>query len=481
MSAVRILSGQQLNCQIASRLAPALRAAISSIGPSGGSAIYARGNSVKRASCAIEIIRHFTGDSVEETLLREAFVSAHRDWGDGIGRLAAMFEGALATVNQLVNSGVHPTAHGRAVMSLLPELEQHFGSVTTPYTCPDKLLNTFNLPPSSLSKVKEAINAVGEDGHIEVSASDKPGIQYTKINGFIAGMKALMQGPKIAFSQVYVLVINDILRDGSSLLPIVEGFAKSDKSLIIVARGLEGSARQLLEVNRSSDVLKVAVFEPEQKGVGAEAILTDLAASTGATLVCESLGYSLASLTPDMLGMAESCHSQGMRLIFNQPQGNSNDIALRLKDITSDIKKFRYLELDRENAIRRYARLTGSWVEIAVGDSDAIPGLRDRVSKACAAVRMAKASGVIAGGGVGLTAVAERLDANATTCSSDRAARYMLVRTLQAPQRALRHNAVSDDRVTQLADPAELSRRLTRIAISLALQFMSIEAAVLRK
>jgi len=480
MTAKKVLSGHQFRYRSILHQSPAIKAAIRSIGPDGRAAVYAQGNSIKRAESAIEIIRHFSGDSAEETILKEEFVSAQQDLGDGIARLAAIFDGALCAVNELLAAGVHPTQHSRAVSSLLGELDRHFESVTTPYAGPDSLINTFDLPDTAVNVIKEALSAAGEGGHVEVSENDEPGVQYQQVKGFIADMKPLTRGPFLPMDQVYVLVINDILQDQSNLLSIIEGFANSDKSLVIAARGLAGSAKQLLEINRSSGVLRVVVFEPEQKGTMAELILADLAAATGATLVCEKLGQSLSRLTPNMLGMASGCRIQGSRMILSEPKADASAVAMRLKEIEADIHKARYLELDRENSRRRYARLAGNWVEITVGKSATTPGLHERVSRACSAVRMAQHSGVIAGGGVGLTAVADRLAAKKRVSSADNAAIYMLTRALKGPQQALRQNAAKESPVQELSDPAELSRKLAHIASSLALQFMTIEAAVLR-
>lgn len=487
MTATRVLTGDQLRLGLPKNLAPALRAAAASMGPSGRAVLYEQGASVRRATAGIDIIRHFTGDSVEETLLRETFVAAQQDLNDGISRLAAMFEGALHSARRAVAAGVHPTALSRSVTALLPEVDEHFATLTRHTTDPEPVLRGFDLPDLALPPIRDALAKAGDDGHIEVSARRERGIDHIAFRGFLATMEPLLDGTLDQMDRVHVLVVNDILNDLTPLVPVIEGFAKSDKSLVIAARGLEGTAKQLLEQNRVAGVLRVMAFAPARKGDRAVDILTDLAVATGATLIAEETGQSLARLTPDMLGTATSLRRQGTRLIFSEPQGDTEEIAARLKTIEAVIQKNRYLALDREFAQRRYTRLAGRWVELAVGDSPTCPDLRERIERAMSAVRGVRTHGGIEGAGKGLSAVAALLEARPPGSEDARAARSMLACALRGPERALRVNDGRDDgysewskNLPELTDPADLSRNLLEIAVSLALQMMTLEAAVLR-
>ncbi len=480
MSVCTLLSGEQVHSRIPRQLSVVVQAAMRSMGPCGRTAVYTQGNRVVHTRNAIDIIRYFTGDSPEETLLRETFVAAQRDLHDGIARLAAMFDAALSAGYALIASGIHPTLLHRRVTALLPELAHHFAQVTTPFAVSDDILRTFDLDDATLPQLHHALAVAGAEGHIEVSARHRPGLQTMHIQGFITDVNALTQGPHLAMSHSYVLVINDILRDQTTLLNILEAFANSNKSLVIIARGLEGEIRKLLEVNRASGVLNVAVYQPQQAGSAAREMLTDSAVATGATLVCEELGHSLATLTPNMLGRAARCELQGTRLIFSQPEGDNYRIALRLDEIKRVIEKSRYLQLDRENLVRRHARLAGNWVEICVGESATDAGLFSKISRACSAIAMARVSGVIAGGGAGLAEIAKRIEAHPTCNPADRAACTLLTRALLAPQKALLENGCHSDVTETLSDPAAHAHQLLQIAVSLALQFMTIDAAVLR-
>lgn len=487
MSATRVLFGDQLRLGMTDRLAPALRAAAASLGPQGVGALYTLGGAVRRAETGVDIIRHFTGQSAEEKLVREAFVAADQGLHDGTARLAAMLDAALSASGEAIAAGIHPTLLSRAVSALFPEVNAQFAACTAPFGDPAAVLRAFDLPEEAVTALRAALDQAGQEGHVEVSEHPEPGIECNASQGFIVDMKPLIGGTHYHMERVSVLVVNDVIRDLKPLLPVIEGFAKSDKSLFIAARGLEGDAKQLLERNRVAGILRVSAFEPVDKGPRAAEMLTDLAVASGAEMISEETGRSLAHLTPDMLGAASALQRQGDRITFLEPKGNGDEIALRLRGIAAEVVRNRYLALDREHAQRRHSRLAGRWVELSVGEDPAQPGLLARVERAMKSARSAQAHGTIAGAGKGLSAVAARIEIEKPETQEERAARRILERALRAPERVLRRNAGLDDGygnwgadLPELSDPADLSRSLLEIAVSLALQMMTLEAAVVR-
>lgn len=487
MSASRVLFGDQLRLSISDRLSPALRAAAARLGPQGRTAVYSQGGSVRRAETGADVIRHFTGQSAAEKLLRETFVAADQDLQDGTARLAAMVESALAASRKAVAAGIHPTVLSRAVSGLFPEVNAAFASCTESFDDPAPVLNAFDLSDAAAEGMRQAIVAAGREGHIEVSEHPEEGIVFTASQGFIVDMEPSLGGTLTDMARVFVLVVNDVIQDLKPLLPVIEGFAKSDKSLVIAARGLEGEAKTLLERNRVAGILRVSAFVPVDKGPRAAEVLTDLAIATGSILISEETGRSLKHLTPDMLGAASGLTRQGQRITFLEPGGDEKEIALRLKGIAAEVARNRYLSLDREHAQRRLSRLAGRWVELSVGTDATNPGLTGEVRRALSSIRSAQAYGTIEGAGRGLVSVAELIGASEAHSPQERAARRIVSDALRAPADKLRFNVGQDAGyadwnadVPKLCDPVDLSRSLLEIAVSLALQMMTLEAAVLR-
>lgn len=488
MSAVRTLDGAPLRLELRRSLDPAIRAANRTLGPEGGRVLYAVGSAARQSSTGVDILRRLTGDRAEEVLLREAVVSADRDLGDGTSRLVVMFGAALDAGIRAVASGVHPTRLSRAIGDLSAEIEAGFAAETETGADDEAVLASAALPEAAATALRSALAEAGDDGRVELTERPEPGIEIQTCRGFTAEMEPLLSGTLGHMDRVFLLVANDIISDFKRLAPVVEGFAKSDKSLVIAARGVEGAARQLLERNRAAGVLRVSALRPKDQGPRAAEILTDLAVATGAALVSEETGLALDGVRPHMLGEAANLRRHGDRIILADPGGDPEAVARRLREIDGEIARHRYLDFDRTHAQRRYARLGGCWVELQVGDDPGAPDLSSRLARALSSVQSAREGGRIAGAGLGLCAVAGRIDAGLWADSTERAAREIVTRALRAPAAALSRNAGQGEQFADwaaslppLADPAPLSRSLLYTALSLALQVLSLETAILRR
>jgi chaperonin GroEL len=484
MTAVRIIRGDTLQAELRRDLAPVLRAISANLGPDGRAALYALGPRVRQAVTGADIARHFCGSGPSAVLLREALVSMDRDLGDGTSRMAVMTGAALKTGRKALAAGIHPSQLSRAVEGLRSEISLHFDAVTSQA---DNIAGVLAaaLPGEMQAELIQALELAGLDGHVELSDQSELGLRVDHVEGFSANMEPLLSSVLTHMDHVNILVVNDIITDFRSLAPVIESFAHSKKSLLIAARGLEGTAKQLLERNREAQVLRVAAVTPRDQGLRAAEILRDLAVATGATIVDEETGQTLDTLTPSHLGTAATFRRNGDHVTFLFPTGDREKITARLRDIEHEIQRNRYLALDREHAQSRYARLSGRWVEMFVGVDHFKPNLRILMTRALASVRSARSAGTIKGAGVGLAEVAELLEAATSADPADRVARLIVAETLRATGSSLRHNAgleALDGALPskELFDPAQLSRDLLDLALSLALQILTLETAVLR-
>lgn len=485
MNVTCTLSGHALRLDLIRALAPTMRAIACSLGPNGRAGLYSVGGGARRAVNGTDIARRFAGDSPPERLFREAMVAAERDLGDGTARLAVMAEAALRTGIRMIVAGIHPSLLIHEVNSLRAELDMHFAAVTRVDENLIGVLRAASMSELAEARLREALLISGSDGHIELTQVSERGLRLEDVEGFTVEMEPLLSGVLGHMDQIHLLVANDIISDFHSLAPVIEGFARSNKALVIAARGLEGPAREFLERNRTAGILRVAAMTPTDKGPRAADILQDLACATGASMVSEETGQTLAKLSPGMLGSAKSFHRTRTRVVLTQPGGRPEEVAMRLKEIEGDIQRHRFLALDREHAQRRHARMSGRWVEIFVGEDRSDPDLFGQLGRALASARSAQVSGIIDGAGFGHASVAARIEDNSSGSGSETAARNVVAAALRAPGRCLRRNAgleVLDGilPLDGLADPARLSRDALDIALSFALQLVSLETAILR-
>lgn len=481
---MRMTAGQSLQEDIAEAIAPALRAIAASIGPDGRHVIYSNGERVLAARTGSEIARRICSDHFAERLLKEALVDAERQFGDGTARLAVMAGAALA---ERCRSGVPAVDNERVIEALAllrPELDAAFAAEARICDAGAELVAAAGVDAELVPLILKADTAAGVDGLVEVKEAGKNAV--FAVDGFSFDARLVGAGAMPAMDDVHLIVANEILSDFKTLAPVIEGFATRGKALVVVARGVEGQALQLLERNRNAGVVKVAALAPHDAGPRGVDILEDLAAVSGATLVCAHAGTSIERLKPTMLGGAAQYRFERGRVHLAGAKGVTERISMRIEAAEAAIRAKRYLPLDREHAERRRARLAGRWVELNIARGFDSAAQVETARRAIVALRAARTDGVIIGGGHGLEGVADRLKGTSRDDPAQRAAAAMIDAALRSPGRCLRRNSAETRPAAHgpmpalVADPARLSRDLLDVALSLAIRLAGIGGAVLR-
>jgi chaperonin GroEL (HSP60 family) len=337
---------------------------------------------------------------------------------------------------------------------------------------------------------------LGPSGTIEIAASAERGISTEIASGFLFDAIAIGSPvpPRetLSLENVHVIAADDIIADFGTLAPVIEGFAEKRKALLIVARDVTGSALAALERNRKAGILSVAVVKPADAGPRAAEIIEDLALATGAALVAERSGSPLSALKPRMLGRAALLRLAAGRAELRMPAGNPADISARTRALEDDVRKYRYLSMDREHAERRRARLLGRWAEIRIGGGSDFETERLVATgrNALACLRSAIQSGAVDGGGEALSRVADEIAARGGN-DAEAAAGKVAAEGLRAVERQLDRNAgrepLSAGRNAHreqpgrpVRDPLRLTQILVDQAFSIASQLLRVDAAVVR-
>jgi len=169
---------------------------------------------------------------------------------------------------------------------------------------------------------------------------------------------------------------------------ILEYAIKSNRSILLIAP---------LESN-----IKVNVIDPPSFGLKRKDILEDLALLVGAKVFDESLGDSIDSITPDMLGEADKAISdkEGTVLVISE---KSKEVTERIEYLKTALAKEDHHVLTK-HLNDRLALLCGGVSIIYVGaDTEVeLKEKQDRVDDAIHAVKAARKEGILPGGGSAL-------------------------------------------------------------------------------
>ncbi|GAA2329945.1 chaperonin GroEL [Streptomyces cuspidosporus] len=269
--------------------------------------------------------------------------------------------------------------------------------------------------------IAEAMDKVGKDGVITVEESNTFGLEldFTEGMAFDKGylspymvtdqerMEAVLEDPYILIHQGKISSIQD-------LLPLLEKVIQGgSKPLLIIAEDVEGEALSTLVVNKIRGTFNAVAVKAPGFGDRRKAMLGDMAALTGATVVAEEVGLKLDQVGLDVLGTARRVTVTKDDTTIVDGGGKSEDVTGRIAQIKAEIEATDS-DWDREKLQERLAKLAGGVCVIRVGAATEVElkEKKHRLEDAISATRAAVEEGIVSGGGSALVHAVKVLEDN---------------------------------------------------------------------
>ncbi|HJO36286.1 MAG: chaperonin GroEL [Pseudomonadota bacterium] len=258
--------------------------------------------------------------------------------------------------------------------------------------------------------IAEAMEKVGKEGVITVEDGSGleneldvvEGMQFDR--GYLSpyfinnqqSMSAELEDP-------YILLYDKKISNIRELLPVLEGVAKSNRPLLVVAEDVEGEALATLVVNTIRGIVKVAAVKAPGFGDRRKAMLQDMAVLTGGQVISEEVGLTLEKASLEDLGTARKVQVTKENTVIVDGAGSKADIEARIETIRRQIEEATS-DYDKEKLQERMAKLAGGVAVIKVGAATEVEmkEKKARVEDALHATRAAVEEGVVPGGGVAL-------------------------------------------------------------------------------
>ncbi|MFC5701838.1 chaperonin GroEL [Cohnella faecalis] len=362
--------------------------------------------------------------------------------------------------------------------------------------------------------IAEAMDKVGKDGVITVEESKGfqtelevvEGMQFDR--GYLSPymitdtdkMEAVLDNP-------YILITDKKISNIQEILPVLEKVVQSGKQLLIIAEDIEGEALATLLVNRLRGTFTCVGVKAPGFGDRRKAMLQDIAALTGGTVITEELGLELKSATVAQLGSARQVRVNKENTIVVDGAGNKADIDARVSQIKAQIEDTTS-DFDREKLQERLAKLAGGVAVIKVGAATEteLKERKLRIEDALNATRAAVEEGIVSGGGTALVNVYSAVAAvNAE--GDEKTGVNIILRSLEEPIRTIAANAGQEgsvivDRLKKekvgigynastgewvnmfeagIIDPVKVTRSALQNAASVAAMFLTTEAVIADK
>ena len=373
-------------------------------------------------SVAKEIELEDKFENMGAQLVKEVSSKTSDAAGDGTTTATVLAQAIVREGMKSVTAGMNPMDLKRGVDKAVIAAVAHLHAMSKPCADSNAIAQVGTISANSdesIGKIiADAMDKVGKEGVITVEEGNSLDNELAVVEGMQFDRGYLspyfvnnQQSMSAELDNPYILLHDKKISNIRELLPALEGAAKSGKPLLIIAEDIEGEALATLVVNNMRGIVKVAAVKAPGFGDRRKAMLQDLAALTGATVISEEVGMSLDNVTLDDLGQAKRVVITKEDTTVIDGVGSADDIKSRVEQIRAQME-VTTSDYDREKLQERMAKLAGGVAVIKVGAATEVEmkEKKARVEDALHATRAAVEEGVVPGGGVALVRALQAIE-----------------------------------------------------------------------
>lgn len=385
------------------------------------------------------------GFRVGVELIKQAATKLNDKAGDGTTTVTVLTYHILNEANKLIAAGHDPMELKRgldmASSLVIKELEQLSEEITDD----SKLVEvaTISATDAEIGKlIADVIGKIGKDGVVTVEAGQGLEVEselvkgFTFDRGFISAymvtdttrMEAVLNNPAIVITDKKISNFQDIM-------PVLERVVKTTKEVLLIADDVDGEALGSIVLNKIKGVINIVAVKAPGFGDRRKELLQDLAIVTGTEVVSSETGVNFEDLL--VTGSAKKIIVTKDETTIVDGVGDKSKVGERMQQIEEQIKLAKS-DYDKENLQKRLASLSNKVAVIRVGGATEaeIEEKKFRVDDAVAAVKASLSGGIVAGGGVTLVHIANKLKEQNLGVGGD-----LLVSALYEPFRTLLSNS----------------------------------------
>jgi chaperonin GroEL len=274
-----------------------------------------------------------------------------------------------------------------------------------------------NNDPEVGNLIATAMDKVGREGLVTIEES-KTGETYLET---VEGMQ-FNRGYKSPYfvtdnntmtsvlNNPLILITDKRIQHVKEMLPLLESVSQQNKDLLIIADDIDGEALSTLVVNKMRGILRVVAVKAPEFGDKKKAMLEDIAALTGGTVVSEEKGMKLDKFDLQWFGNSRKVTVGKDDTTIVDGKGSEEAITKRIEELKEQIENT-VSPYEIEILQDRLAKLIGGVAMIHVGGHTEVEmkEKKDRVDDALHATKAALQEGILPGGGIALLNAADYL------------------------------------------------------------------------
>lgn len=310
-----------------------------------------------------------------------------------------------------------------------------------------------NNDPEVGNLIATAMDKVGRDGLVTIEES-KTGETYLET---VEGMQ-FNRGYKSPYfvtdnntmtsvlNNPLILITDKRIQSIKEMLPLLESVSQQNKDLLIIADDIDGEALSTLVVNKMRGILRVVAVKAPEFGDKKKAMLEDIAALTGGTVVSEEKGMKLDKFNMEWFGNSRKVTVGKDDTTIVDGKGTEEAITKRIEELKEQIDNT-VSPYEKEILQDRLAKLIGGVAMIHVGGHTEVEmkEKKDRVDDALHATKAALQEGILPGGGIALlnasAHLASVLEGDITTHPDQEKGINIVMRAIRKPFEQILLNA----------------------------------------
>ena len=385
-------------------------------------------------------------------LLKQAASKTNDAVGDGTTTSTILAQGMLRQGFKNVAAGADPMALRRGIEKAVGAVKAEIESTARPVKGKKQIAQVAILAAHDEEMgtlIADVLDRVGSHG--VVTTEESRGLTYEveyvegmRIDrGFISPYFVTDPARMTAeLDEPHILVTTEKISTVQDLVPLLEKISPVSRNTVVIAEDVDGQALATLVVNKLKGQLNCLAIKAPAFGDRRKAILEDMAALFGATIISKDTGRNLDSTEVSDLGRCRRIIANKDETTFVEGAGDSSLIEARIKQILLQAEDSTS-DYDREKLEERAAKLSGGVAVLKVGAPTEIE-LREkkqRLEDALSATRAAMEEGIVAGGGTSLVRAAQKSLGGLEAVGDELTGIQIVATAVDAPVKLIAHNA----------------------------------------
>lgn len=428
MAAKEVLFSKDARSQMMEGVNIVANAVKATLGPKGRNAVLSQGiKSPIITKDGVSVAKAITlpdmFPNMGAQMLKEVASKANTEAGDGTTTATVLAQALMVEGMKAIESGANPIDIKRGMDKALKVVSDAVREFAQPCDTQEEIVQVATISANGEDSVGEmiakAIAAVGKEGIVNIVGGKVSEDSLTVVEGteFPVGMFSPYfsnneEKGNVEMEKPFYLFTDNPVEEIQSMLPLLQEVQKTGRPLALIVDEISAESVNTLVMNLIQGRLNIVVVRAPGFGDRRKAYMRDLATQTGAIVISEEAGTTMANATMQHLGQSSRLVVERGKTTIIGGAGTAEAIKQRAQSIQNEIDADETMDDYKISGLKeRIGKLIGGVAVINVGaDSDIeMKEKYDRFEDALCATRAAIEMGIVAGGGLTLYRAANLL------------------------------------------------------------------------